>query len=38
VLMIPAYPMYVKISGKTKSELTPEILRLSEELIGSKKT
>lgn len=33
VIMIPAYPVYKYISNKTKAELTPEILRLSEEII-----
>ena len=35
LVMIPAYPIYRYISNKTKAELTPEILRLSEEIIGS---
>ena len=35
VIMIPAYPIYRKIAQKTKAELTPEILRLSEEIIKS---
>ena len=35
VIMIPAYPIYRKIAQKTKAELTPEILRLSEEIINS---
>ena len=34
VIMIPAYPIYRKIARKTKAELTPEILRLSEEIIN----
>ena len=33
VIMLPAYPVYKYISNKTKAELTPEILRLSEEII-----
>jgi F0F1-type ATP synthase assembly protein I len=33
VIMIPAYPIYRKIASKTKAELTPEILRLSEEIM-----
>ena len=37
VLMIPAYPICKRISNKTKSELAPEILSLSEEIINSKK-
>ena len=36
LLMIPAYPIYQKIARKTKAELTPEILRLSEEIMNSK--
>ena len=35
VIMIPAYPIYRRIARKTKKELTPEILRLSEEIIKS---
>ena len=35
VIMIPAYPIYRRIAHKTKTELTPEILRLSEEIIKS---
>ena len=35
VIMIPAYPMYRSIARKTKTELAPEILRLSEEIIKS---
>ena len=34
-LMIPAYPIYRKISRKTREKLTSEILRLSEEIINS---
>ena len=37
VIMIPAYPIYRRIARKTKAELTPEILRLSEEIINSQK-
>ena len=37
VIMIPAYPIYRKIAQRTKAELTPEILRLSEEIIKSAK-
>lgn len=33
VVMLPAYPVYRIISRKTKERLTPEILRLSDELI-----
>ena len=36
LLMIPAYPIYRKIARKIKAELTPEILRLSEEIMNSK--
>ena len=35
LLMIPAYPIYRRIASKTKAELTPEILRLSEEIMKS---
>lgn len=35
LLMIPAYPTYRRISRKTKAKLTPEILRLSEEIMKS---
>ena len=37
LIMIPAYPIYRKIAQKTKAELTPEILRLSEEIMSSAK-
>ena len=37
IIMIPAYPIYRRIARKTKAELTPEILRLSEEIIKSAK-
>ena len=37
IIMIPAYPIYRRIARKTKAELTPEILRLSEEIIKSTK-
>lgn len=33
LFMIPAYPLYRRIARKTKTELTPEILRLSDEII-----
>ena len=36
-MMIPAYPICRKIAERTKAELTPEILRLSEEIIKSAK-
>ena len=32
-LMLPAYPIYKRISNKTRKKLAPEILRLSEEII-----
>ena len=35
IIMIPAYPIYKRIARKTKTELTPEILRLSEEIMKS---
>ena len=35
LLMLPAYPLYKQISKKAKTKLTPEILRLSEEIIKS---
>ena len=37
LIMIPAYPIYRRIARKTKTELTPEILRLSEEIMKSAK-
>ena len=37
VIMIPAYPIYRRIARKTKAELTPVILRLSEEIMSSSK-
>ena len=36
-IMIPVYPIYRRIARKTKAELTPEILRLSEEIMKSEK-
>ena len=36
-IMIPAYPIYRRIASRTKAELIPEILRLSEEIIKSAK-
>lgn len=33
-IMAPAYPLYKHISKKTREELAPEILRLSEEIIS----
>lgn len=33
VIMIPTYHIYTKISGEVKKELTPEILKLSEEIM-----
>ena len=37
ILMIPAYPICKRIAKKTKTKLTPEILRLSEEIMKSEK-
>ena len=34
-IMIPAYPVYRWIARKTRKELSPEILRLSDEIISS---
>ena len=33
LIMIPAYPLYKCISRRTKAELAPEIIRLSDEII-----
>lgn len=33
IVMLPAYPLYKRINSKVKEKLTPEILRLSEEII-----
>ena len=33
LIMLPAYPIYRRISKRTKDALTPEILRLSEEIM-----
>lgn len=35
IIMLPAYPIYKRRARKIKAELTPEILRLSEEIINS---
>lgn len=35
IIMIPAYPVYRRIAKKTRAELTPEILRLSDEIMKS---
>lgn len=35
LLMLPAYPVYKRISSRTKKLLTPEILRLSDEIMKS---
>ena len=35
LIMLPAYPLYKGISRKTRKALTPEILRLSEEIMRS---
>ena len=37
IIMIPAYPIYKTIANKTRTKLSPEILRLSEEIIKSQK-
>ena len=34
-VMIPAYHIYKYVSEKTKAKLTPEILRLSDEILGN---
>ena len=34
LIMLPAYPVYKYVAQKTKSALAPEILRLSDEIIG----
>ncbi|MBQ7321517.1 MAG: hypothetical protein IJW99_05425 [Clostridia bacterium] len=34
-VMLPAYPLYRRIARKTREALTPEILRLSEEIMRS---
>ena len=34
LVMAPAYPIYCMIKKRTREELTPEILRLSDEIIG----
>lgn len=35
LIMIPAYPVYRRIARKTRQALTPEILRLSDEIMHS---
>ena len=35
LIMAPAYPVYKRISQRTKEKLTPEILSLSEEILNS---
>ena len=35
VMMLPAYPMYRRISYKAREKYAPEILRLSEEIMNS---
>ena len=35
IIMLTAYPIYRHISEKTRKSLTPEILRLSDEIINS---
>ena len=34
LFMLPAYPIYKHIANKTRATLVPEILRLSDEIIG----
>lgn len=34
-VMLPAYPLYRHISKKTRAKLTPEILKLTDELMRS---
>lgn len=34
-IMLPAYPIYKFISAKTREKLTPEILKLADELMKS---
>lgn len=34
LIMAPVYPLYKKVSKSAKERLTPEILRLTEEIIG----
>ena len=34
-IMLPAYPIFRRIAQKTKKELTPEILELSDEILKS---
>ena len=34
-MMLSAYPIYKRLLNKTKLDLTPEILRLSDEIINS---
>ena len=35
VIMLPAYPLYRKITEKTKQQLLPRILELTDELCGN---
>ncbi len=35
LIMIPAYPLYRRMARKVREQLTPEILRLSDEIIKS---
>ena len=37
LVMIPAFPIFKYISKKKKASLTPEILRLSDEIINAEK-
>jgi len=35
LIMLPAYPLYRSISKKARARLTPEIIRLSDEILKS---
>ena len=37
LIMLPAYPIYKRRARKVKEELTPEIIKLSEEIMNSQK-
>ena len=36
LIMLPAYPLYKRIAKKTRDSLTPEIIKLSDELMSEK--
>lgn len=38
MIMIPAYPVCKRVARRTREKLTPEILRLSDEIIKSEKS